>query len=77
VGNGAGKISQQEANQISSGDLLEIRFDFTDIPTAPLSDRQALLSTLGQRAIDEFIGTPGQPGLFAQRFRLYGYTQDF
>jgi hypothetical protein len=69
VGNSPGKISQQEANQITSGDLLEIPFIFSDTPTAPLGDRQALLSTLGQRAIDEYLT------LFSARFKLYGYTQ--
>lgn len=69
VGNGPGKISQQEATDISQGNLIEIPFIFSDSPLAPLADRQALLTTLGQRAIDEY------QALFFARFKLYGYTQ--
>jgi len=70
VGNGTGQIQQQEANQIGSGDLIELLFNFSDDPTLTLQQRQALLSTLGQRAIDEYTAQ------FASRFRLYGYTQN-
>lgn len=69
VGNSPGKISQQEANQITSGDLLEITFEFSDNPSAQWADRQALLTLLGNRAIDEYQTK------FLARFRLYGYTQ--
>jgi hypothetical protein len=69
VGNGAGKISQSEANDITAGNLIEIPFSFGDDPTMTDPQRQALINLLADRAIADFQTS------FAARYKYYGYTQ--
>lgn len=70
VGNGAGQITQNELNQITSGDLIEIRFTYSDYPeSVTLAQKNAVIDDLAQRAINEFQLA------FSGRFAYYGYTR--
>lgn len=70
VGNGAGKISQSESNQIASGDVIEIPFVFSDDPMAvSVGDKDALIATYKDRAVADFRME------FVEKFKYYGYTR--
>lgn len=69
VGNGAGQITQNEANQVASGDLMEFDFVFTDDPALSTADRNALID-----AVATSVRTNKLAELQA-RLKYYGYTR--
>lgn len=51
VGPGAGQISAAEANQVASGDVLEIQFQFTDNPSWDSNTRTTQLGLIADGAV--------------------------
>lgn len=51
IGNGAGQISTAESNQVASGDVLEVTFQFTDNPAWDSTTRTAQLNLIAADAV--------------------------
>src|SRR3954468_16959051 len=67
VGNGAGQISQTEAAQILSGDLLEFGpFQFTDDSTLTAATRNAMIDAIAMQLTNQALSD------FRDQFRYYG-----
>ena len=69
VGNGAGQITQQELNQITSGDIIELPFTFGFDPGLTDAEKMTVIDGYAARSIDEFKSG------FTQTFRYYGLTR--
>lgn len=68
IGNGVGQITTAEANQVSSGDLIEARFQWGDDPTWDNATRTADLNVRAQQAVDQTIAEYGR------RLKFFGHT---
>jgi hypothetical protein len=69
IGNGAGQISQNEANQVSSGDTMEFDFIFTDDPNLNTADRNALIDAVAVSVRANKLAE------LQARLKYYGYTR--
>lgn len=70
VGNGAGQIPQNEANQIASGALIEHEFEITDLPASATQTQRddnidAIAASVRATKIAEL----------KDKFKYYGYTR--
>lgn len=68
VGNGPGQISQAEANQVTSGALIEASFQWQDDPTWDTATRTADLNTRATQAVNAVIADYGA------RLKWFGQT---
>ena len=68
IGNGAGQISQSEANQIAAGTTVEAPFQWGDDPTWDNPTRLADLNTRAQQAVDAVLAD------YAARLKHFGRT---
>jgi hypothetical protein len=69
IGNGPGQISQNEANDISSGNIMEFDENFNDDPGADITQRNAFIDTSANAIKANRIAE------FQDRFRVFGYTR--
>lgn len=51
IGNGSGQIATAEANQVASGDVMEVQFQFTDDPTWSAGTRTTQLNLIATDAV--------------------------
>jgi hypothetical protein len=69
VGNGPGQITQQELNQITNGDVIEITFNYGFDQSWPDAQKLANIDIYSSRAINDY------KDYFAELFKYYGFTR--
>jgi hypothetical protein len=69
VGNGPGQISQNEANSISSGDLMEFDVFFTVEPGADTARRNAVIDSTASDIRNTKLAE------LQERLQFFGYTR--
>lgn len=69
VGNTAGKISQNEANQIAAGDVIEWSIVAGGVQETDVDARNAMLDFFADQEINQRLAN------FMEEFKLYGYTR--
>lgn len=70
VGNGAGQITQSEANQIAAGTVIESSFVYQDDPTRTTAERLADIDIRAQQSVDTLLSR------LAEELKLFGLTRN-
>lgn len=68
VGTGPGQITQAESNQVTTGDLIEARFQWGDDPNWTNQQRLDDLNIRAQQAVNEILAD------YAKRLKWFGHT---
>lgn len=68
VGNGPGEITQNEANQVSGGTLIEAMFQWGDDPAWTNAQRTADLNIRAQQAVDSVTAD------ISRQLKFFGFT---
>ena len=68
IGNGGGQITTNEANQVASGDVIEVSFQFTDNPAWDANTRTTQLNLVAADAVTR------TQSAYAAKLKWFGAT---